>query len=41
VIVIENKEKILHELDFMDINEKFIYGDYDSTARYIKKKYDR
>lgn len=41
VVVIENKEKILHELDFMDINEKFIYGDYDSTARYIKKKYDR
>lgn len=41
VIVIENKEKILHELDFMDINEKFIYGDNDSIARYIKKKYDR
>ncbi|MDT3698372.1 MAG: FRG domain-containing protein [Thermincola sp.] len=40
IIVIENKEKILHELDFMGINEKFIYGDYDSIARYIKKKYD-
>lgn len=40
VIVIENKEKMLHELDFIGINEKFIYGDYDSIARYIKKKYD-
>nr|WP_312577725.1 FRG domain-containing protein [Sedimentibacter sp.] len=40
-IVIENKDKILRELDFMGINEKFIYGDYDSTARYIKKKYDQ
>ncbi len=40
IIVIENKGKILYELDFMGINEKFIYGDYDSIARYIKKKYD-
>lgn len=40
VIVIENKEKVLRELDFIGINEKFIYGDYDSIARYIKKKYD-
>ncbi|TWH59619.1 FRG domain-containing protein [Desulfitobacterium sp. LBE] len=40
IIVIENKEKVLHELDFMGINEKLIYGDYDSIARYIKKKYD-
>ncbi|WP_313755965.1 FRG domain-containing protein [Tissierella sp.] len=39
VIVIENKENVLHELDFMGINEKFIYGDYDSIARYIRKKY--
>lgn len=38
VIVIENKEKVLQELDFMGINEKFIYGDYDSIARYIRKK---
>lgn len=41
VIVVENKEKILHELDFMGINDKFIYGDYDNIARYIKKKYDQ
>ena len=39
VIVIENKEKILKELDFLGINDKFIYGDYDSIARYIKQKY--
>ena len=39
VIVIENKEKILQDLDFLGINEKFIYGDYDSIARYIKNKY--
>ena len=39
VIVIENKEKILKELDFLGINDKFIYGDYDSIARYIKRKY--
>lgn len=41
IIVVGNKEKILKELDFMGINEKFIYGDYDSIARYIRKKYDR
>lgn len=40
VVVIENKEKILRELDFIGINEKFIYGDHDSVARYIRKKYD-
>lgn len=39
VIVIENKERILKELDFHGINDKFIYGDYDSIARYIKRKY--
>lgn len=40
VIVIENKDVILRELDLIDINDKFIYGDYDSIAKYIKKKYD-
>lgn len=40
VIVIENKEQILKELDFIGINEKFIYGDYDSIAKYIRRKYD-
>lgn len=41
VIVVENKEKILRELDFLGINEKFIYGDYDSVAKYIRRKYER
>ena len=41
VIVIENKENILQELDFLGINEKFIYGDYDNIARYIKRKYEQ
>lgn len=39
IIVVENKEQILKELDFIGINEKFIYDDYDSIARYIKNKY--
>lgn len=39
IIVVENKDKILEELDLMGINEKFIYGDFDSIARYIKNKY--
>lgn len=39
ILVIENKESILKDLDFIGINEKFIYGDYDSIARHLKKKY--
>lgn len=39
VIVVENKEQILKELDFIGINDKYIYGDFDSVAKYIKKKY--
>jgi hypothetical protein len=39
VIVIQNKDAILQELDFMGINEKFVFGDYDNIARYIKRKY--
>lgn len=39
IIVIENKKRILQELDFMGINDKYIYGDYDSIAKYIKGKY--
>ena len=35
VIVVENKDEILQKLDFLGINEKFIYGDYDRIARYI------
>ncbi|PFJ93350.1 FRG domain-containing protein [Bacillus cereus] len=38
IIVVNNKEKILKELDFMGINEKFIYGGYDHIASYIRKK---
>ncbi|MCU5708073.1 FRG domain-containing protein [Bacillus cereus] len=38
IIVINNKENILKELDFIGINEKFIYGDYDHIASYIKNK---
>ena len=40
ILVIENKQTILNELDLMDINEKFIFGDFDSIAKYVKKKYD-
>lgn len=40
IIVIENKDVILEELDLIDINEKFIYGDYDSIARYVRRKYN-
>ncbi|MBJ7997733.1 FRG domain-containing protein [Bacillus cereus] len=39
IIVINNKKNILKELDFMGINEKFIYGDYDNIANYIKRKF--
>ncbi|WP_424577994.1 FRG domain-containing protein [Bacillus cereus] len=38
-IVVNNKEKILKELDFIGINEKFIYGDYDHIASYIRSKF--
>ena len=38
-IVYDIDVKILEELDLMGINEKFIYGDFDSIARYIKNKY--
>ncbi|MFS0752910.1 FRG domain-containing protein [Oceanobacillus sp. 1P07AA] len=38
IIVIENKKQIYKELDFIGINEKFIYGDFDNIASYIKNK---
>jgi len=41
IIVVENKSKILKELDAIDINDKFIYDDYDTIAKYIKRKYDK
>lgn len=37
-IIIENKESILKELDFIGINKKFIYNDFDSIASYIREK---
>ena len=40
ILVIENKKAILEGLDLLGINEKFIYGDFDSVAKYIKKKYE-
>ena len=39
VIVIENKKDILKELDFIGINNKTVYGDFDNIAQYIKNKY--
>lgn len=39
IIVINNKEQILKELDFIGINRKFIYGDYDNIAKYITTKF--
>lgn len=40
IIVIEHKDIILKELDGIGINDKFIYGDFDNIAKYIKNKYD-
>ncbi|MDU1229893.1 MULTISPECIES: FRG domain-containing protein [Clostridium] len=36
VFVIENKRKILQELDMLGFNEKYIFFDFDSIAKYIK-----
>lgn len=38
-IEVRNRREILKQLDLMGINEKFIYGDIDSIARYITNKY--
>ena len=38
-VVIKNKSQILKQLDFIGINDKFVYGDYDNIAKYIKSKY--
>ena len=35
---ITHKKEILSELDKLGINEKFIFNDYDSIARYVKQK---
>jgi hypothetical protein len=39
IIKIHNKEKVFDALDTVGINRKFIYGDYDNTARYINDKF--
>lgn len=36
VFLIENKRKILQELDMLGFNEKYIFFDFDSIAKYIK-----
>ena len=36
---IKNKALLLKELDTIGINEKTLFCDYDSIARYIKDKY--
>lgn len=37
VVVIKNKNEILKDLDFIGINDKFIYSDFDHIAKYIKQ----
>ena len=39
VFQIQNKEKILKELDQIGINQMTIWGDYDHIAAYIKNKF--
>lgn len=39
IIVVENKEQVLKELNFIGINQKYIYGDYDNIASYIRNLY--
>lgn len=34
-----NQQKILNELDLVGINKRYVYGDFDNTARYINEKY--
>lgn len=40
LLIIENQNDILKELDFIGINRKFIYNDFDNISRYIKEKYN-
>lgn len=39
VIKVENQKEILKELDFIGVNRKFVYGDYDNIAYYINNKF--
>ncbi|MFD3447435.1 FRG domain-containing protein [Microbacteriaceae bacterium 4G12] len=38
-IIVNNQKQILEELDFIGINLKSIYGDFDNTASYINNKF--
>lgn len=38
-MVINNQESILEELDFIGVNLKSIYGDFDNIATYINRKH--
>ncbi|MPQ32423.1 FRG domain-containing protein [Clostridium estertheticum] len=38
-IVIKDQKNIMEELDFIGINRKSIYGDFDNIAKYISQKY--
>lgn len=40
LLIIENQKDILRELDYIGINRKFIYNDYDNISKYIKEKYN-
>ncbi|MDF2590150.1 MAG: hypothetical protein K0R00_3116 [Herbinix sp.] len=40
IIKVHNKVQILEALDLVGINRKFIYGDYDNTAKYINDKFN-
>lgn len=39
VFIIENKKKILKQLDILGFNEKYIFYDFDSIANYINKSF--
>lgn len=39
VIQIKNQKEIIKELEMFGINKRYIYGDFDSTAQYINKKF--
>lgn len=38
MIIINNQKDILEELDFIGVNLKSIYGDFDNIAKYISEK---
>ena len=38
-IEIKKQNSVMNELDALGINRRFIYGDFDNTAKYINSKY--